>query len=84
MVNKPRFKTAVLAVQANIKIVNKNRFANAIEDPTNPYSNHSETESSEEEEEPVTGLEAGAEGPRPSLKPASKLRTLQNSLIPMF
>lgn len=57
---KPRFKTAALAIQANIKI--RNRFANAVEDPNNPYSNHSETESSSEEEDeapPEAGVEAG-------------------------
>lgn len=46
----PTFRTAALAVQAQQRF-SKNRFANKVEDPNNPYSNNSETESESEDEE---------------------------------
>lgn len=56
------FRSAALAIQAQNRFA-KNRFANKVEDPLNPYSNHSESESdSEDEEIKDVGVVATADG----------------------
>jgi len=47
MVKQTSFKGVALAISANVKL---SRFSNEKEDPNSPYTNHSETESEEEEE----------------------------------
>jgi len=79
------FRGAALAIQANIKI--KNRFANKVEDPQNPYSNHSETDTDSDEEPPTAedGIPVDKDG-RPSIatKSPSVLRRYKGMLFALL
>jgi hypothetical protein len=77
------FRGAALAIQANIKI--KNKFANKVEDPQNPYSNHSETESEEDDELPVSSPGLHDKEGRPSVaKSPSALRRYKGMLFALM
>lgn len=84
------FRSAALAVQAQGRL--RNRFLNKVEDPNNPYSNHSESESDSEDEEikeisikpegldSVTVVEAG----EPVKKKRSKFRRYRGMLLALL
>lgn len=85
------FRSAALAVQAQQRF-SKNRFANKVEDPNNPYSNNSETESESEDEE-IKEIQVKPEGSADSVttivdkepvKKRSKLRRYRGMLLALL
>lgn len=82
------FRSAALAIQAQNRL--RNRFANKVEDPNNPYSNHSESESDTEDEE-IKEIQVAPPKPdttvvveAPKAKKRSKLRRYRGMLLALL